>query len=219
MGTDVKNPAAEDNLGLVHLCANRFRGRGIEYDDLFSAGCIGLLKAVKAFDSGRGVRFSTYAVPVILGEIKRLFRDGGSVRVSRSLKELSLRLQRLCESFRQREMREPTVAELASLSGESEASVSEALCVSQPALSLTSGDEEEGQTDIPVEAPDENITDLLALRQIMAELEPSDRALLELRYFKGLTQSKTAAVLGMTQVQVSRREKKLLTQMREELLS
>lgn len=219
MGTDVKKPAAEDNLGLVHLCANRFRGRGIEYDDLFSAGCIGLLKAVKAFDSGRGVRFSTYAVPVILGEIKRLFRDGGSVRVSRSLKELSLRLQRLCESFRQREMREPTVAELAALSGESEASVSEALCVSQPALSLTSGDEEEGQTDIPVEAPDENITDLLALRQIMAELEPSDRALLELRYFKGLTQSKTAAVLGMTQVQVSRREKKLLTQMREELLS
>ena len=219
MGTDVKKPAAEDNLGLVHLCANRFRGRGIEYDDLFSAGCIGLLKAVKAFDSGRGVRFSTYAVPVILGEIKRLFRDGGSVRVSRSLKELSLRLQRLCESFRQREMREPTVAELAALSGESEASVSEALCVSQPALSLTSGDEEEGQMDIPVEAPDENITDLLALRQIMAELEPSDRALLELRYFKGLTQSKTAAVLGMTQVQVSRREKKLLTQMREELLS
>ena len=219
MGTDVKKPAAEDNLGLVHLCANRFRGRGIEYDDLFSAGCIGLLKAVKAFDSGRGVKFSTYAVPVILGEIKRLFRDGGSVRVSRSLKELSLRLQRLCESFRQKEMREPTVAELAALSGESEASVSEALCVSQPALSLTSGDDEEGQTDIPVEAPDENITDLLALRQIMAELEPSDRALLELRYFKGLTQSKTAAVLGMTQVQVSRREKKLLTQMREELLS
>ena len=105
MGTEVKNPAAEDNLGLVHLCANRFRGRGIEYDDLFSAGCIGLLKAVKAFDSGRGVRFSTYAVPVILGEIKRLFRDGGSVRVSRSLKELSLRLQRMCESFRQKEMR------------------------------------------------------------------------------------------------------------------
>ena len=219
MGSDVKKPAAEDNLGLVHICANRFRGRGIEYDDLFSAGCIGLLKAVKAFDSGRGVRFSTYAVPVILGEIKRLFRDGGSVRVSRSLKELSLRLQRLCESFRQKEMREPTVAELAALSGESEAAVSEALCVSQPALSLTSGDEEEGQTDIPVEAPDENITDLLALRQILAELEPSDRALLELRYFKGLTQSKTAAVLGMTQVQVSRREKKLLTQMREELLS
>ena len=219
METEVKKPAAEDNLGLVHLCANRFRGRGIEYDDLFSAGCIGLLKAVKAFDSGRGVKFSTYAVPVILGEIKRLFRDGGSVRVSRSLKELSLRLQRLCESFRQKEMREPTVAELAVLSGESEAAVSEALCVCQPTVSLTSGDDEEGQTDIPVEAPDESITDLLALRQIMAELEPTDRALLELRYFRGLTQTQTAKALGVTQVQVSRREKKLLTQMREDLLS
>jgi RNA polymerase sporulation-specific sigma factor len=219
MTADVKKPAAEDNLGLVHLCANRFRGRGIEYDDLYSAGCIGLLKAVKAFDSGRGVKFSTYAVPVILGEIKRLFRDGGSVRVSRSLKELSLRLQRLCEDFRQREMREPTVAELAQLSGESEAAVSEALCVSQPVVSLTSGDDDEGQTDIPVEAPDESITDLLALRQIMAELEAKDRALLRLRYFRGLTQSKTADILGMTQVQVSRREKKLLAHMREELLS
>ena len=219
MAADTKRPAAEDNLGLVHLCANRFRGRGIEYDDLYSAGCIGLLKAVKAFDSSRGVKFSTYAVPVILGEIKRLFRDGGAVRVSRSLKELSMRLSRICEDFRQREMREPTVAELSQLSGESEAAVSEALCVSQPVVSLTSGDDDEGQTDIPVEAPDESITDLLALRQIMSGLEPKDRALLELRYFRGLTQSRTAAVLGMTQVQVSRREKKLLKSMREELLS
>lgn len=219
MASDTKKPAAEDNLGLVHLCANRFRGRGIEYDDLYSAGCIGLLKAVKAFDSGRGVKFSTYAVPVILGEIKRLFRDGGSVRVSRSLKELSLRLQRMCEEFRQREMREPTIAELAAISGETEAAVSEALCVSQPVVSLTSGDDDEGQTDIPVEAPDESITDLLALRQIIAELDANDRALLRLRYFRGLTQSKTADILGMTQVQVSRREKKLLARMREEMLS
>ena len=219
MMSDTKKPAAEDNLGLVHLCANRFRGRGIEYDDLYSAGCIGLLKAVKAFDSGRGVKFSTYAVPVILGEIKRLFRDGGSVRVSRSLKELSLRLQRTCEEFRQREMREPTIAELAAISGETEAAVSEALCVSQPVVSLTSGDDDEGQTDIPVEAPDESITDLLALRQIIEELDANDRALLRLRYFRGLTQSKTADILGMTQVQVSRREKKLLARMREEMLS
>ena len=218
MGTEVVRPAAEENLGLVHLCANRFRGRGIEYDDLYSAGCIGLLKAVKAFDSGRGVKFSTYAVPVILGEIKRLFRDGGAIRVSRNLKELSIRLQRLCEDFRHHEMREPTIAELSQLSGESEADVSEALCVSQPLLSLTSADDDEGQTDIPTESPDESITDLLALRQIMSQLEANDRALLELRYFRGFTQSKTAGALGMTQVQVSRREKKLLTHMREELL-
>lgn len=219
METDVKGrPSAEDNLGLVHLCANKFRGRGIEYEDLYSAGCIGLLKAVRAFDSCRGVKFSTYAVPVILGEIKRLFRDGGTVRVSRSLKELSLKIQRLCTEFRQLNGREPTVSELAQLSGADEADVSEALCVSQPVLSLTSGGEDEGQIDIPSEAPDGEIVDILALRQIMSGLEENERALLELRYFRGLTQTKTAQALGMTQVQVSRREKKLLSRMREELL-
>jgi len=214
----VKKPLAEENLGLVHLCANKFRGRGIDYEELYSAGCIGLLKAVKAFDTERGVKFSTYAVPVILGEIKRLFRDGGTIKVSRSLKELSMRLQRICEEFRHRECREPTISELSEISGESEENVSEALCVSQPLLSLTASDDDEGQIDIPSESPDESIVDLLALRQIMAKLDSKDRILLELRYFRNFTQSKTAQALNMTQVQVSRREKKLLTQMRKELL-
>lgn len=218
MSAEVKAPSAEDNLGLVHLCANKFRGRGIEYDDLYSAGCVGLMKAVRAFDTERGVCFSTYAVPVILGEIKRLFRDGGSIRVSRSLKELSVRIQRICEKFHQTSGREPTVSELSVLSGECEADVAEALCVCQPLLSLTSSDDNEGQIDIPTEAPDEGIVDVLALRQIMSRLEPRDKALLELRYFRELTQVKTAKALGMTQVQVSRREKKLLAQMRKELL-
>lgn len=214
----IKKPLAEENLGLVHLCANKFRGRGIDYEELYSAGCIGLLKAVKAFDTERGVKFSTYAVPVILGEIKRLFRDGGTIKVSRSLKELSMKLQRICEDFRQREGREPTISELSAISGEPEENVSEALCVSQPLLSLTASDDDEGQIDIPSESPDEAIVDLLALRQIMSRLETKDRILLELRYFRNLTQSKTAQALGMTQVQVSRREKKLLSQMRQELL-
>lgn len=219
MMTEPKAPTAEENLGLVHLCANRFRSRGIEYEELYSAGCLGLMKAVRAFDSSRGVKFSTYAVPVILGEIKRLFRDGGSVRVSRSLKELSLRIQRISEDIRQSSGHEPTVAELAELSGESPEAVAEALCVCQPVLSLTSSrEDDDSQVDVPVEAPDEAITDLLALRQIMASLPENDRMLLELRYFRCLTQSKTARILGMTQVQVSRREKKLLTQMRKELL-
>lgn len=218
METEVKKPLAEENLGLVHLCANKFRGRGIEYDDLYSAGCIGLLKAVKAFDTDRGVKFSTYAVPVILGEIKRLFRDGGTVKVSRSLKELSLKVQKALDSFRLSQGREPAISELALIMGESEADISEALCVSQPLLSLTSGGDDEGQIDIPSEAPDGEIVDILALRQIMAALDERDRALLELRYFRGLTQCKAAQALGMTQVQVSRREKKLLTLMREKLL-
>lgn len=213
----IKKPIAEENLGLVHLCANKFRGRGIDYEELYSAGCIGLLKAIKAFDTERGVKFSTYAVPVILGEIKRLFRDGGTIKVSRSLKELSIHLQKICEEFRHNECREPTISELSAISGEPEENISEALCVSMPLLSLTSSDDE-GQIDIPSESPDETIVDLLALRQIMSQLEKQDRMLIELRYFKNLTQSKTAQILNMTQVQVSRREKKLLTQMRKELL-
>lgn len=217
MEAELKQPVAEENLGLVHLCANRFRGRGIEYDDLYSAGCLGLLKAVKAFDVNRGVKFSTYAVPVILGEIKRLFRDGGSVHVSRSLKDLSMKLQKICSEFLQHNGREPTVSELAEITGESESDISEALCSSQPLLSLTAP-EDDSQLDIPVEAPDETIVDMLALRQIMLELPEDDRMLIELRYFKNLTQSKTAKILGITQVQVSRREKKLLAYMRKELL-
>ena len=221
MPGEVTAPRAEEHLGLVHLCANRFRNRGIEYDELYSAGCVGLLKAIKAFDCGRGVQFSTYAVPVILGEIKRLFRDGGIVHVSRSLRERAMKLQKLQEEFEQRYGRSPTMTELSERSGESIEACGEALCVTQTPLSLTRNedDEEDGQFDIPVEAPDRQIGDLLSLRQLMGALPEKDRMLLELRYFRELTQSKTAAILGMTQVQVSRREKKLLTQLRQELLS
>lgn len=219
MPGEVTAPRAEDHLGLVHLCANRFRNRGIEYDELYSAGCVGLLKAVKAFDSNRGVQFSTYAVPVILGEIKRLFRDGGVVHISRSLRERAMKLQRLQEQFEQQNGRSPTVSELSEVSGDTIEECAEALCVTQAPLSLTRSDEddEDSQFDIPIEAPDRQIGDLLSLRQSMAALEPKDRMLLELRYFREMTQSKTAAVLGMSQVQVSRREKKLLAQLRQSL--
>lgn len=213
-----KRPVAEDNLGLVHLCANKFRGKGIDYDELYSAGCVGLLKAVKSFDTERGVKFSTYAVPVILGEIKRLFRDGGMVKVSRSLKELSVKIQRIREEFVKLNQREPILSELAELSGADISEVTEALCVSQPVMSLTSENDDESQIDIPSESPDSEIVDILALRQVMSDMKETDRFLIELRYFKGLTQSKTAEILGMTQVQVSRKERKILLEIREKLL-
>ncbi|MBR6046277.1 MAG: sigma-70 family RNA polymerase sigma factor [Ruminococcus sp.] len=221
MKTETKksDALAENNLGLVHLCANRFRGKGIEYDDLYGAGCIGLMKAARAFDTERGVRFSTYAVPVILGEIKRLFRDGGTVKVSRSLKELSLRLTRERERFLISEGREPTVSELSLISGESEELVAEALGASLPPVSLTSDldDSEGSETDIPVASPDGEINDRLSLYSTLASLEARDRRLIYLRYFKEKTQTEVASELGMTQVQVSRREKKLLALMREAL--
>ncbi len=201
----------------MHMCANRFRGRGIEYDDLYSAGCMGLVKAARAFDDSRGVCFSTYAVPVILGEIKRLFRDGGTVKVSRSLKELSLKTSRLRDSFAAQNGREPTVGELCLLCGESEELVTEALCVSAPPMSLTAGEDEGSELDVPVAPPDAEITDRLALRQALSGLEPADRQLIMLRYYLGRTQQRTAEILGMTQVQVSRREKKLLESLRKNL--
>ncbi len=207
-----------ENLGLVHSCAHRFKGRGIEYEDLFQAGCMGLIKATDAFDENRGVRFSTYAVPVILGEMRRLFRDGGSVKVSRTLKELSLKTVRAKERLSVREGREPTVGELARELGVEPEQVAEALNVSAPPLSLTEGEEEgAGQIDIPVESPEEALSDSLALRQQLSGLEERDRALIRLRYYGGKTQVQTAEILGMTQVQVSRREKKILTRLRGEM--
>ena len=208
---------AEENVGLVHLCANRFRGKGIEYDDLYGAGCLGLIKAAKAFDAERGVRFSTYAVPVILGEIRRLFRDGGTVKVSRSLKELSLRLARERERFMISAGREPTVSELAELTGEDAELISEALGAAQPPLSLTGDLEgsEGSDIDLPVSSPEAEITDRLGLYQALSSLSADDRRLIWMRYFLGRTQSVTASALGMTQVQVSRREKKLLGRLKE----
>lgn len=215
----MSKPAAEENLGLVHLCANKFRGRGIEYDDLYSAGCIGLLKAADAFDSKRGVKFSTYAVPVILGEIKRLFRDGGTVKVSRSLKELSLKAAKKRDELSKELGREPTVSELGKSLDTDECTIAEALAVSLPPVSLTdNSDEGGGQIDVAVESPDIEISDSIAVHQVLESMETNDRRLIICRYYKNMTQSATAKLLGMTQVQVSRREKKLLTFMREQLM-
>lgn len=215
----MSKPAAEENLGLVHLCANKFRGRGIEYDDLYSAGCIGLLKAADAFDSERGVKFSTYAVPVILGEIKRLFRDGGTVKVSRSLKELSLKAVKKRDELSKELGREPTVSELGESLDTDECTIAEALAVSLPPVSLTdNSDDGGGQIDVAVESPDIEIGDSIAVHQVLESMEANDRRLIICRYYKNMTQSATAKLLGMTQVQVSRREKKLLTFMREQLM-
>ncbi|WP_296628583.1 sigma-70 family RNA polymerase sigma factor [uncultured Negativibacillus sp.] len=207
----------EENIGLVHACAHRFKGKGIEYDDLFQAGCMGLVKATDAFDTERGVRFSTYAVPVILGEMRRLFRDGGTVKVSRSLKELSMKVARQREQLSKRLGREPTVSELAAELAVSEESIIEALGAGTPPVSLTS-EEDSAQIDLPVDSPEELLSDLISLKQMLRQLEERDRRLIELRYFGNKTQVQTAQELGMTQVQVSRREKKILLWLRSQLV-
>ncbi|MBQ3202191.1 MAG: sigma-70 family RNA polymerase sigma factor [Clostridia bacterium] len=208
-----------DNLGLVHACAKRFVGRGVEYDDLFQAGCVGLVKAVDGFEPERGLCFSTYAVPLILGEMRHLFREGGAVKVSRSLRSLSLQVGRLREKLLNTHGREPTVEELAAELGIEPALAAQAVCVVLPPLSLTRQEEgEEGQIDLPCDSPEESVTDKLALRQVLCDLEPRDRTLIEMRYLRKMTQQTVADHLGMTQVQVSRRERAILLEMRRKLL-
>lgn len=217
--TAIQDTSVENNLGLVHACAHRFKGRGIEYDDLYQAGCMGLVKASAAFDASRGVMFSTYAVPVILGEIRRLFRDGGTVKVSRSLKELGLAAGRTRELLGSELGREATVNEVAERMGRAPEDVAQALAATTPPLSLTGGEEDgSGQIDLPEEGPEERLSDLLSLQQLLSSLEERDRQLIFLRYYRRKTQTEVARRLGMTQVQVSRREKRILKSMRQQLL-
>lgn len=205
------------NLGLVHSCANRFRGRGIEYDDLYQAGCLGLVKAAKNFDSSLGFAFSTYAVPVILGEIKRLFRDGGSVKIGRALKEKARLAMIKKEEITVILGREPTVSELSDELGTDPSETAMLLNASAPVVSLTSNDEDENQFDLPVESHEISVSDSIALRQVLHSLDEKERMLIELRYYRGMTQSASARVLGMSQVQVSRKEKAILEFIRNKL--
>lgn len=200
------------NIPLVHSLANRFRGRGIEYEELFSAGSLGLVKAYDNFDESRGLCFSTYAVPVILGEIKRLFRDCGAVKMGRSLKELSQKTARARETL-MKNGEEPTLSEIAEYLGVPLEDVAEAVRASSPIVSLTAP-EEGGEVDVPVEGVESSLIDKLALRQCLEKLPADDKTLILLRYFRGKTQTETAQIMGMSQVQVSRRERKILSELR-----
>lgn len=208
----------EKNIGLVHSCAHKFTGKGVDYDDLFQAGCVGLIKAVDKFNEELGFSFSTYAVPVILGEIKRIFRDGGTVSVSRSLKEKGRKIAFEREAFIKKFDREPTVGELSEMLGYDEFETAQAIAAAMPVLSLTASDDEsDAQLDIPVENHEESVSMHLAVEQVIDRLEENDRELIKQRYFKGKTQTQTAQSLGMTQVQVSRREKQILKYMKSKL--
>lgn len=217
MVTSERKKMIEENIGLVHAVANRFRGRGAEYDDLFQSGCIGLIKAVDHFDASRGFAFSTYAVPVIMGEIKRIFRDGGSVKVGRALKEKSMHAQALREKFVKQEMREPTVSEMAELLDCDINETAEILNVMNPTVSLNGfGEDGEDTFDIPVDES-EQLFDRLSVIQLVGSLSAQERMLVDLRYYKGLTQCKTAQIMGISQVQVSRKEKAVLQKLKEKM--
>ncbi|MBR7070865.1 MAG: sigma-70 family RNA polymerase sigma factor [Clostridia bacterium] len=210
----------EENFGLVHAICKRFIGRGIEYDDLYQAGCIGLIKATDAFDQDRGVCFSTYAVPVILGEVRRMFRDGGLIKVSRSVKELARKISYAQEEQKKTLGRDPTVGELATLLSVSQEEITEAIGILQPTLSLTCADEDGiGEYDVPTEGIEEQLADKLYLEEAFLKLGETERKIISCRYFHALTQSKTAEILGMSQVQISRMERKILAHLKTLLSS
>ncbi len=206
-----------ENLRLVHSCCKRFKGKGIEYDDLYQAGCVGLIKAADAFDESRGFAFSTYAFPVIMGEIKRLFRDGGLIKVSRELKTLSLKATAIYEKLSQTLGREPHISELANELGVSVEEAAEAMCVSVAPASLSYSNEsgETKELDIESNEQEEYIYNKVAVEQLLDKLPQLERQLIRLRYIENKTQSDTAKLLGMTQVSVSRNEKKILKRLRE----
>lgn len=214
----------EENMGLIHHVAKRFLGRGVEAEDLFQIGAIGLLKAVDRFDLGFGVRFSTYAVPMIAGEIRRFLRDDSMIKVSRSLKELAVKAARLREQLLMERGAEPGVEELAGRLGVEAEELVQAMdsCTEVESLQkvISQGDSEGTSLLERVEQGRDEQEELLRrmlLEELLASLDPKERRLIVLRFFHDRTQSQVAEELGMSQVQVSRLEKKILLALKERI--
>ena len=214
----------EENTGLVWCVVKRFYNRGVEMEDLFQIGTIGLLKAIDKFDLNYEVKFSTYAVPMITGEIKRFLRDDGMIKVSRSLKELSYKAYLCREKLQERFGREPSVTELAGELGVEPEELMAALDASSEVESLhkpiyqSDGQEVSLMDRLPWRAePEEEILDHLLLKELLGGLEKEERQLIYLRYFADRTQAQAGKELGISQVQVSRLEKKILKSMREQI--
>jgi len=210
----------EQNIGLVWSVVKRFYNRGHEPDDLFQIGCIGMLKAVQKFDPSFDVRFSTYAVPVIMGEIKRFIRDDGIIKVSRSLKETAYRASVIKEALQKEMLREPTVAEIAEKLNISSAELAAAMDAAISPESIYGSNEDENRQSLvdKLEAPEDyegEVIDKLILRDALHTFAPRERQIIILRYFKQKTQTQIAKMLGISQVQVSRIEKATLLQMRK----
>lgn len=211
----------QENLGLVGSVVKRFENRGCDREDLFQIGSIGLMKAIEKFDFSYEVRFSTYAVPLVMGEIRRFLRDDGMMKVSRSLKENGWRIKKSREKLEQELGRSATLQELAKDTGLSEEEIAMALDAGEEVTSIyqtvyqSDGSELYLVDKMADEARDEErLLDRVVVQQLLLMLEPKEQQLITLRYFEGKTQSSVADDMGMTQVQVSRMEKKVLQKMR-----
>ena len=207
-----------ENAGLIWSVARRYFGRGVEPDDLYQLGCLGFLKAVAGFDEAYGTQFSTYAVPKIAGEIRRFLRDDGAVKVSRSLKERAAAVKAARRRLTATLGREPVLSELAEATGLCVEEIAEAETATSAAESIQRPTGEEGfklEDVLSDSAMEEDMVEKISLRQAIAKLPPREAKLIYLRYFHGLTQEKVAAIIGVSQVQVSRIEKKALLELRK----
>ena len=208
-----------NNMGLVHSCANKFRGRGVEYDDLFQAGCVGLCKAADNFDASRGFAFSTYAVPKIAGEIRRFLRDSGAIKVGRAVREQSFVIYAARDRLRFELGREPTLSELAETTGLS----AEEIASTELATATPDSLQQENAEGLALESTladsvtEENMVEKIALRAAVSHLPEQEEQTILLRFFRGMTQQQCAKILGVSQVQVSRLEKRAIERLRREM--
>ena len=222
--TNAMNKLIEANLPLVTSISKKFTNRGYEYEDIYQIGCMGLVKAIKNFDEKYNVKFSTYAVPMIIGEIKRFLRDDGMIKVSRNVKSLAKKLHFDKEALTKKLNREPTVEELAQFSGMDKEEILFALESSASMQYLYEViHQDDGSPVLLIDKlsenaiEDKNITEKLALKEALRNLDTKSRQIIVLRYFKDKTQIQVAKMLGISQVQVSRIEKKVLQEMRKQL--
>ncbi len=219
--SEAERKLMEINAGLVNGLAHRFKGRGVELEDLIQIGSIGMLKAIRSFDLSRGTAFSTYAVPLIIGEIRRFLRDDGIIKVSRNQKRLGAKLMRERELYMGQHGTEPTLRELAEICEVTPEEAAVAMDAAAPVHSLS---EPIGDDDLLLENvlpsgddPLGKTVEQLALRETIRTLPPLWRKILLLRYFRDYSQQQTADALGLTQVKISREEKKIFTKLRDEL--
>lgn len=221
---DAQNRLVENNMGLVYSIVKRYTGRGYDLEDLVQIGAIGLIKAIKKFDTEFNVQFSTYAVPVIAGEIKRFMRDDGAVKISRTLKETAMKGWRAEEELRKKLKREPTIKEISDKCGIEVDILTEAFDAASPPASIYESIYENGDKEIRLldtmsgDDSEERIINKVMADNILKSLKPRERQVMVLRYYKGKTQSEIAKIIGVSQVQVSRIEKQIITSVRSSML-
>jgi len=222
--SEAENYIVSQNLGLVRSVVKRFLNRGCEYEDLVQIGSIGLLKAIKKFDTSYNVRFSTYAIPMIIGEIKRFLRDDGIIKVSRNLKEIAIKAHAYKENMEKTYGREPTISELAAeldITAEDLIMAMDSINSTQSLYDVIYQDDGSPVLLIDkiqnVNLDDTNLIDRIVLKEVISTLEPRERQIIILRYFNEKTQCQVAEMLGISQVQVSRIEKKILDKLRKRI--